>query len=91
MSVHTQIQHRLNDGGILYEPAGGREGMRDAPELVLAHHLKTLRLPTLLREHDNQAPFNSAIDTSFMVTKAQQRPLWLRRPNSQFFSIWGHL
>mgnify|MGYP003675492750 CR=1 FL=1 len=26
--------------------------MTDAPELLLAHHLKTLRLPTFLREHD---------------------------------------
>jgi len=29
--------------------------MSDAPELLLAHHLKTLRLPTFLREHDKQA------------------------------------
>ena len=29
--------------------------MTDAPELLLAHHLKALRLPTFLREHDKQA------------------------------------
>lgn len=29
--------------------------MIDAPELLLANHLKTLRLPTFLREHDKQA------------------------------------
>ena len=29
--------------------------MTGAPELLLAHHLKTLRLPTFLREHDKQA------------------------------------
>jgi hypothetical protein len=29
--------------------------MTSAPELLLAHHLKTLRLPTYLREHDKQA------------------------------------
>jgi len=29
--------------------------MTEAPELLLAHHLKTLRLPTFLREHDKQA------------------------------------
>ena len=29
--------------------------MTNAPELLLAHHLKTLRLPTFLREHDKQA------------------------------------
>jgi DNA replication protein DnaC len=29
--------------------------MTEAPELLLAHHLKTLRLPTFLREHDKLA------------------------------------
>jgi len=29
--------------------------MSKAPELLLAHHLKTLRLPSFLREHDKQA------------------------------------
>ena len=29
--------------------------MTNAPELLLAYHLKTLRLPTFLREHDKQA------------------------------------
>ncbi len=29
--------------------------MTDASELPLTHHLKTLRLPTFLREHDKQA------------------------------------
>jgi len=29
--------------------------MSKAPELLLAHHLKTLRLPIFLREHDKQA------------------------------------
>ena len=29
--------------------------MSDAPELLLAHHLKALRLPTFLREYDKQA------------------------------------
>jgi len=29
--------------------------MSDAPELLLANHLKTLRLPTFLREHDKPA------------------------------------
>jgi len=29
--------------------------MTDAPELLLANHLKTLRLPTFLREYDKQA------------------------------------
>ena len=34
--------------------------MTDAPELLLAHHLKTLRLPTFLREHDKQASICAA-------------------------------
>ena len=29
--------------------------MSDAPQLLLAHHLKALKLPTLLREHDRLA------------------------------------
>ena len=29
--------------------------MTDAPELLLANHLKILRLPTFLREHDKLA------------------------------------
>jgi hypothetical protein len=29
--------------------------MTDAPKLLLAHHLKTLKLPTVLREYDKVA------------------------------------
>lgn len=29
--------------------------MNDTPQLLLAHHLKSLRLPTFLREHDKVA------------------------------------
>ena len=29
--------------------------MSDAPQLLLAHHLKALKLPTFLREHDKLA------------------------------------
>jgi|GEM_PF-3234428 hypothetical protein len=29
--------------------------MTDAPQILLAHHLKTLKLPTFLREHEKQA------------------------------------
>ena len=29
--------------------------MTDTPELLLAHHLKTLKLPTFLREYDKLA------------------------------------
>ena len=29
--------------------------MTDAPEILLAHHLKTLKLPTFLREYEKLA------------------------------------
>ena len=29
--------------------------MSDTPQLLLAHHLKALKLPTFLREYDKQA------------------------------------
>ena len=29
--------------------------MSDAPQVLLAHHLKTLKLPTFLREYDKVA------------------------------------
>jgi hypothetical protein len=29
--------------------------MTDAPKILLAHHLKTLKLPTFLREHEKVA------------------------------------
>jgi hypothetical protein len=29
--------------------------MSDAPQVLLAHHLKALKLPTFLREHDKLA------------------------------------
>ena len=30
--------------------------MTDTPQVLLAHHLKTLKLPTFLREYDKLAP-----------------------------------
>jgi hypothetical protein len=39
-------------GGQLHVPGVGGCGMTDAPKLLLAHHLKTLRLPTFLREYE---------------------------------------
>ena len=29
--------------------------MTEAPQILLAHHLKTLKLPTFLREYEKQA------------------------------------
>ena len=34
--------------------------MTDALKLLLAHHLKTLKLPTFLREHDKLARHRAA-------------------------------
>ena len=39
----------------LYEPVGWRRVMTDTPQVLLAHHLKTLKLPTFLREYDKLA------------------------------------
>ena len=39
----------------LYELVGGRRVMTDTPQVLLAHHLKTLKLPTFLREYDKLA------------------------------------
>ena len=34
----------------------GLERMTDTPQVLLVHHLKRLKLPTLLREYDNDRP-----------------------------------
>ena len=34
----------------------GNCGMTEAPQILLAHHLKTLRLPTFLREYEKRPP-----------------------------------
>ena len=36
-------------------PAGGSGVMTDTPQVLLAHHLKALKLPTFLREYDKVA------------------------------------
>ena len=41
--------------GQLPVPGVGGRRMTDAPKLLLAHHLKTLKLPTVLREYDKVA------------------------------------
>ena len=48
--------HRRPDlGGQLHVPGLGGCGVTDAPEILLAHHLKTLKLPTFLREYEKLA------------------------------------
>jgi len=60
LSTPAQNRHRHNGGIILNEPGCGRGVTTDPPELLLAHHFKTLRLPTFLREHDKQASICAA-------------------------------
>jgi hypothetical protein len=61
ISVPTAYQHPDNTSGQLRRPSVWCLVMTDsvskpaAPELLLASHLKTLRLPTFLREHDKLA------------------------------------
>jgi hypothetical protein len=50
------------DGSTVYDigqdvpgPADGGGIMTDTPQLLLAHHLKALKLPTFLREYDKLA------------------------------------
>ena len=40
---------------LVYGPAGGRRGMTDTPQVLLAHYLKALKLPTFLREYEKVA------------------------------------
>ena len=48
--------HRRQDlGHQLHVPAVGRRGMTDRPHILLAHHLKALKLPTFLREYEKVA------------------------------------
>jgi DNA replication protein DnaC len=59
LSLSAQSQGRDDIGALLHAAAVGRyEGCgtsSPAPELLLAHHLRTLKLPTFLREHDRLA------------------------------------
>ena len=40
--------------------------MSDTPQLLLAHHLKALKLPTFLREYDKQTSANALPRASIM-------------------------
>ena len=40
---------------VVHEPAVGARRMTDTPQVLLVHHLKTLKLPTFLREYDKIA------------------------------------
>ena len=51
LSLSAARQCRDHLGGELHVPHGRELGMSDAPKLLLDHHLKTLKLPTFLREY----------------------------------------
>ena len=70
-------------------PAGTTGG---APQVLLAHHLKQLKLPTVLREYDKldtrkNLPFRQACD-SIALTEQEGRSCD-RRDCSGFRSTWS--
>ena len=75
LSVSAPHQCRRNIGICLYEPADPMCIMNSnkAPELLLAYHLKTLRLPTFLCEHDKQAQFSAAGKTHIALGLGRRR------------------
>ena len=55
LSLSAESRGAPNIRRQLYEPAGRSGAMTDTPQVLLAHHLKTLKLPTFLREYDKIA------------------------------------
>ena len=55
LSLPAKGHGRDDIGARLYGPSGGSGVMTDTPQVLLAHHLKALKLPTILREYDKIA------------------------------------
>ena len=55
LSLPAPGQRGDHGGRQLYEPVGWRRVMTGTPQLLLAHHLKTLKLPAFLREYGKLA------------------------------------
>src|SRR5271166_47050 len=55
LSLSAASPCRDDVGQNLHELAGGSVVMTDTPQLLLAHHLKALKLPTFLREYEKLA------------------------------------
>ena len=55
LSVSAARPGRDDVRQVVHEPAVGARRMTDTPQVLLAHHLKTLKLPTFLREYDKIA------------------------------------
>src|SRR5262249_46967869 len=49
----------------LHGPVQGSRGMTDTPQVLLAHHLRALKLPTFLREYDKLARQCAAEGTDY--------------------------
>ena len=52
--------------------------MSELPQVLLAHHLKALRLPTFLREHDKlarQCTTENIDHTGYLLRLAELEPL----------------
>ncbi len=61
--------------------------MSDAPDLLLAHHLKALKLPTFLREHDKlarQCAAEGVDHVRYLLRLAELEPNAIER-------VWQHL
>ena len=55
LSLPAEGHGRDDVGARLHGPSGGSGVMTDTPQVLLAHHLKALKLPTILREYDKIA------------------------------------
>ena len=55
LSLPAKGHGRDDIGARLHGSAGGSGIMSDTPQVLLAHHLKALKLPTFLREYDKVA------------------------------------
>ena len=55
LSLPAEGDGRDHIGARLHGPPGGSGVMTDTPQVLLAHHLKALKLPTILREYDKIA------------------------------------
>ena len=53
----------ISNEGAVREPDYARWCVSDTPQVLLAYHLKALKLPTFLREYDKVAPQCAAAPT----------------------------
>src|SRR6516164_1433613 len=65
LSLFAESYCRDHFGYGLHGPVQGSRGMTDTPQVLLAHHLKALKLPTFLREYDKLARQCAAEGTDY--------------------------